>query len=190
MQNKITKRVKENLETVETLLSGDFAKSIEKIAGAMVSCIKKGNKILIFGNGGSASDSQHFAAELVGRFKKERKGLPAMALTANTSVLTALSNDYGYEISFARQIEALGKKGDVAIGISTSGKAKNVFKAMKKAGEMGLVTIALCGKGGGELKDAADVCVIVKSDDTPRVQEAHILMIHIICEIVEDEFEN
>jgi len=143
--------------------------------------------VLVFGNGGSAADSQHMAAELVGRFRKERKALPAIALTTNTSTITALSNDYGYDVSFKRQVEALGKKGDVAVGISTSGTAKNVTCALKKAKDAGLLTVALTGKDGGEIKSIADLSLVVKSDNTARIQEAHILIIHILCELIEDE---
>ena len=127
-------------------------------------------------------------AELVGRFKKERKAIPAIALTTNTSSLTALSNDYGYEVSFKRQLEALGKKGDVAVAISTSGSARNVNEAIGLAKEMGLSTIALTGKNGGDLKSISELAFIVKSSDTARIQEAHILLIHILCELIENSF--
>jgi len=125
-------------------------------------------------------------AELVGHFKKERKAIPAIALTTNTSTLTALSNDYGYDITFKRQLEALGKRGDVAIGISTSGTAKNVIAALTAAKKKGLATIALTGRDGGKLKNIADLSIVIKSKDTPRIQEAHILIIHILCELVEN----
>ena len=131
-------------------------------------------------------DGQHMAAEFIGRFKKERKALPAIALSTNTSSLTALANDYGYAVSFKRQIEGLGKKGDIAIGISTSGGSQNVIRAMEAACKLGLKTIALSGGSGGPLKNAADIAIVVNSKNTPRVQEAHIMIIHIICEIIED----
>ena len=143
---------------------------------------------MFFGNGGSASDSQHIAAELVGRFRKDRTSLSAIALTTNTSILTSLSNDYSYEIVFAKQIEALGRQDDVAVGISTSGKAKNVIAGIRQAKKMGIKTIALTGSDGGQLSKTADVCLIVPSNITARVQEAHITIGHIICQIIEEKF--
>ena len=186
MQKKILNIVEESRKALKALASEENVKQIEQIAQAVTEAIKKGGKILVFGNGGSASDSQHLAAELVGRFKKERKAFPAIALTANTSTITAISNDYGYGLSFARQVEALGKKGDVAIGISTSGNAKNVIAAIEKARVLGLATVALSGNLGGELKSKVDFAFLVDSHNTPRVQEAHILVIHILCELVEE----
>jgi D-sedoheptulose 7-phosphate isomerase len=146
---------------------------------------EKNGKVILFGNGGSASDSQHIAAELVGRFKKDRTALAAIALTVNTSVLTSLANDYGYEVVFARQIEALGQKNDVAIGISTSGKAKNVANGLRQAKKMGLKTVALTGGDGGEIAKLAEVSLVVPSPVTARIQEAHITIGHIICELIE-----
>jgi D-sedoheptulose 7-phosphate isomerase len=140
----------------------------------------------LFGNGGSASDSQHIAAELVGRFKKDRNGLPAIALTTNTSILTAIANDYGYEIVFSKQVEALGGKNDIAIGISTSGKAKNVANGIRQAKKMGMKTVALTGADEGELVKLADVSLIVPSSVTARIQESHITIGHIICELAEE----
>ncbi|GAF81466.1 unnamed protein product [marine sediment metagenome] len=186
MKNKIKRIIDESREVKTTLLAEANIELIEKMAEAMIESLRKGGKILVFGNGGSAADSQHMVAELVGRFKKERKALPAIALTVNTSTITALSNDYGYEVSFKRQIEALGKKGDLAVGISTSGTAKNVIEALKKAKDMGLLTVALTGKGGGQINTIADLSLEVKSNNTPRIQEAHILIIHILCELIED----
>ncbi|ENN95560.1 phosphoheptose isomerase [Methanocaldococcus villosus KIN24-T80] len=159
----------------------NLKKSIEII----VRVLKNGNKILICGNGGSAADAQHFAAEIVGRFKLERKGLPAIALTTDTSILTAIGNDYGFEMIFERQVEALGKKGDVLVGISTSGNSKNVIRAVNKAKEMGIYTIGLLGKGGGKLKDIVDLALVVPSNDTARIQECHLTIYHVICEEVE-----
>ena len=150
--------------------------------------LDQGGKILIFGNGGSAADSQHIAAEFIGRFQKERKSLPAIALTTDTSILTALGNDYGYDIVFARQIEGLGNKGDVAFGISTSGNSKNVIQGIKKAKQMGLKTISLTGCGGGALAKLTDISLIVPSDKTARIQESHICIAHTICELVEEQF--
>lgn len=189
MKKEIEKIIKTSIETKQKLLESEVG-NIEKAVRLVQNCIKKGGKLLIFGNGGSAADSQHIAAEFVGRFKMERRALPALALTTNTSTLTALSNDYGYEITFKRQIEALGKRGDVALAISTSGKAKNVAEAAKTAGKIGIKTIALTGRDGGELKNLCDVAIIVKAQDTARIQEAHILIGHIIAEIVESSLKN
>ncbi len=148
--------------------------------------LNKGNKVLICGNGGSAADSQHIAAEIVGRFKKERKGLPAIALTTDTSIITAIGNDYGFERIFERQVEALGKEGDVLIAISTSGNSENVILAIKKAKELGVKVIALLGKDGGKIKEMADIVLIVPSYDTARIQECHQTIYHTICEKIEE----
>lgn len=144
-----------------------------------------GKKLLVMGNGGSAADAQHFAAEIIGRFKMERPALPAIALTTDTSVLTAIGNDYGFDTVFSRQVEGLGAAGDVVVGISTSGNSTNVLAALLKARELGCSTIALLGRDGGTIKSAADISIIVPSNDTPRIQEAHITVIHIICDLLE-----
>ena len=178
--------IKENRRVIQNLLSDQGLASIEKAAGNIIGSLEAGGKVIVFGNGGSAADSQHMVAEFVGRFKKERRAIPAIALTTNTSTITALSNDYGYEISFKRQIEALAKKADIAIGISTSGMAKNVIDALREAKKRGLATIALAGKDGGKIKSIADLAIVVTSNNTPRIQEAHILIIHILCELVEN----
>ncbi len=158
---------------------------LKKAIDVIYNALKNGNKILICGNGGSAADSQHFAAEIVGRFKLERKGMPAIALTTDTSILTAIGNDYGFDRIFERQVEALGKEGDVLVGISTSGNSENVIKAVNKAKEMGIYTIGLLGKSGGKLKDIVDLALIVPSNDTARIQECHLTIYHVICEEVE-----
>ena len=142
------------------------------------------------GNGGSAADAQHIAGELVGRFKKERKAIPAISLSTDTSILTAIGNDYGFEKVFERQIEALGNKGDVVIGISTSGNSENVYRAMKLAKKMGLTTIGLLGNDGGKIKNLSDIALVVPSKNTPRIQETHITIGHIICEGVERIISN
>ena len=185
MRDRIKDILLESIQVKEELLRTSIGKIIE-ITDLITDCLKKNGKVILFGNGGSASDSQHIAAEFVGRFKKDRNALAAIALTTNTSILTALANDYGYEIVFARQIEALGEKNDVAIGISTSGKAKNVVLGIKQAKKMGLKTIALTGADGGELTKLTDVSLIVPSSVTARIQEAHITVGHIICELVEE----
>jgi len=184
MRDKIKDILLESIQIKEDLLRNNITKIIE-IADLAVESLKKGGKIMLFGNGGSASDSQHIAAEFVGRFKKERPGLPAIALTANTSILTAIANDYGYESVFSRQIEALGRKEDLVIGISTSGKAKNVTSGLKQAKKIGIKTIALSGADGGEIAKIADVSLVIHSSTTARIQEAHIIVGHIICDLAE-----
>ena len=186
MKETILKIIKESIETKETLIK-DQPANIEKAVSAIVESLKQGGKLLVFGNGGSAADSQHIAAEFVGRFKLERKPLPAVALTTNTSTMSAVANDYGYEVTFSREVEALGKKGDVALGISTSGNSKNVILAIKKAKSLGLVTIALTGGDGGAVKKESDITITVASNNTARVQESHIMIGHIICELVDKE---
>jgi len=185
MQSKIARLVEESVKTQKSI-SGGMSEKIESAAKAILKSLASGGKVLIFGNGGSAADSQHFAAELVGRFKKERAPLAAIALTVNTSALTAIANDYGYDVVFARQIEALGKKGDIAIGLSTSGNSKNVIEALRKARKLGMATIGLLGRDGGKIKNECDIAIVVPSNDTPRTQEAHITIIHILCEIIDE----
>ncbi len=159
---------------------------LEQIGEQITAAFQRGNKILLCGNGGSAADAQHIAAEFIGRFKKERKSLPAIALTTDTSILTALANDYSYETIFARQVEGLGEKGDVLIGLSTSGTSKNVVEAVKRAKEIGLITIGFTGKSGGDLKKLCDFNFSAGSAKTPHVQEMHITALHAISEAVED----
>jgi len=186
MKELIRKRIEESVDVKKELCRGGL-EDIEKAAKTIIASLKSGGKLLVFGNGGSAADSQHIAAELVGRFKKERKALAAVALTTNTSILTAIANDYGYDVIFSRQIEALAKKGDVALGISTSGNSKNVVEALKKAKSIGLTTIGMTGAGGGAIKTVSDVTIAVPSKDTPRIQEAHGVIGHILCELIESE---
>lgn len=184
VKNAIEDIINESIRTKQDLLKTEL-ENIEKAVRKIIDCIGNGGKLIIFGNGGSAADSQHIAAEFVGRFKLERKALPALALTTNTSTLTALSNDYGYDACFKRQVESLGNKGDVALAISTSGNARNVIEAVKTAKEKSISTIALTGKDGGRLKGLCEMSIVVKSQDTARIQEAHILIGHIIAGIVE-----
>ena len=180
-------RVGENLALTQKLLENrGVLDTLESIAQEVIRTLSAGGKVLLFGNGGSAADAQHIAAELVGRFKRERKGLPAIALTVNTSTLTAIANDYGPEHVFARQVEALGQPGDLAIGISTSGASPNVLRALEAAKASGLITVGLTGRNGGELRSSVQHCLQVPSDNTPRIQEAHILLGHILCEYVEE----
>ncbi len=173
---------KEIIQKVIDTLQDDILK-----ASAMcVEVIKKGNKILLFGNGGSAGDAQHIAAELTGRYKTERRGLPAIALTTDTSALTAIGNDYGFQRVFDRQIEALATKGDLLVGISTSGNSPNVINALKIGKEIGCITLGLSGRGGGRMTEFCDLNLIIPSEDTPRIQEMHILIGHIICQAIDD----
>jgi D-sedoheptulose 7-phosphate isomerase len=184
MRDRISDILLESIQLKEELLRTAIGQ-IKEIADLVIGCLKKGGKVILFGNGGSAADAQHIAAEFIGRFKKDRSALAAVALTTNTSILTSLANDYGYEVVFAKQIEALGQRSDVAIGISTSGKAKNVALGIKQAKKMGIQTVALTGGDGGEVSKLADLSLIVPSSITARVQEAHITIGHIICELME-----
>ena len=161
---------------------------IEKISSSIIECIENGNKLLIAGNGGSAADSQHFAAELTGRFKTERKGLAAIALTTDSSAITAIGNDYGYENIFDRQLESLAKKNDVFVGISTSGNSKNLVNALNKAKSIGCQTISLLGKNGGISKNISDISFVTPHHSTDRIQETHIFVIHLICELLDAHF--
>ena len=162
---------------------------IQLMAERCKEALKSGNKVLFCGNGGSAADAQHLAAELIGRFQKERRSLASVALTTDTSILTAVANDYGYDEVFARQVEGLGRSGDVLIGISTSGNSANVVKAALKARDTGMHTIAFTGEGGGKLKDICDITFAVPSKVTARIQEMHTMVGHIICELVEEEYD-
>jgi D-sedoheptulose 7-phosphate isomerase len=156
-----------------------------RVSDILIDAVRKGNKPILFGNGGSAADAQHIAAEFVGRFAYDRPAVPALALTVNSSCMTAIGNDYGYDCVFSRQIEGLGRPGDVAIGISTSGRSVSIVRGLTVAKQMGLHTVALTGSTGGILLDLVDYCICVPSTETPRIQECHILIGHIISEIVE-----
>jgi D-sedoheptulose 7-phosphate isomerase len=160
--------------------------AIVQAAGVMLQSLRSGGKLLFFGNGGSAADAQHLAAEFVGRFVKERRGLPAVALTTDSSILTAVGNDYGFDRIFSRQIEALGNPGDVAIGISSSGNSPNVIMAMKQAAQQKCKTIGLSGRDGGALAQCVDIALVVRCPNTARVQECHIAIGHLLCELVEN----
>jgi D-sedoheptulose 7-phosphate isomerase len=167
------------------LIEREMTPLIADMASMLAETLKGGNKLLVMGNGGSAADAQHFAAEIVGRFKLERPALPALALSTDTSILTAIGNDYGFDQIFSRQVEALATAGDVVVGISTSGNSPNVLKALQLARERGCRTIGLLGRDGGSIKALCDLALVVPTDDTPRVQEAHIAIIHIVCDLVE-----
>ncbi len=178
-------RIRENAR-VNASLSQE-AGTIRAIAEAWVTGLKRGGKILLFGNGGSAADAQHIAAELSGRFYKDRPGLAALALTVNTSALTAIGNDYGFDAVYVRQLEGIARPHDVAVGISTSGKSESVLATLRKARAIGLATHGFTGRSGGALPSLVDLCLRIDSDETPRIQEGHILAGHIICELVERE---
>jgi D-sedoheptulose 7-phosphate isomerase len=179
----ISQRIEASIVVKQKLLR--YAEIYAGVAERMIRAFRAGNKILLFGNGGSAADAQHIAAEFVGRYYLDRPALPAQALTVNTSSLTAIGNDYAYDQIFSRQIEAFGKVGDVAIGISTSGNSRNVVEALRVARSNGIVTVGMTGESGGQLKEEADYCICVPSSDTPRIQEGHILVGHVLCELVE-----
>ncbi len=162
-----------------------YAQRIIEVGQLIAQALRDGNKLLLFGNGGSAADAQHIAGEIVGRFKKERKALPAIALTTDSSILTAVSNDYGFETIFERQVEALCMPGDVVIGITTSGDSENVVRGLKKAHDLGATTVAFTGKKGGKVVDIAHYSFVVPSYETPRIQECHITLGHVLCQIVD-----
>jgi D-sedoheptulose 7-phosphate isomerase len=182
----IKRNVQDAVELKQAILRDErLLRNILEVAEACVRALRSGNKLLFAGNGGSAGDSQHLAAEIVGRYKLDRPGLPAIALTTDTSVLTAIGNDYGYEAVFDRQLQALGRDGDVFFGISTSGNSKNVLRALGRAREMKIVTVGLAG-GGGAIPELCDHCLAVPSTDTARIQECHIMIGQIICGYIEE----
>lgn len=185
LQDRIRQIFQRSIEVKQSFLSTNLD-LMETVVTHLVQSLQNGRKVLLFGNGGSAADAQHLAAEFVNRFLYDRPALPAIALNTDTSVLTSISNDDAYTRIFSRQIEALGKEGDVAIGISTSGNSPNVLLGLQKAREMGLYTVALSGGDGGKIKAAADVCLTVPVRETPRIQEVHITIGHAICELVEE----
>ncbi|MFY9660716.1 MAG: D-sedoheptulose 7-phosphate isomerase [Terriglobales bacterium] len=186
-QSLAVARIRDCASVMQSLLeSAEYLGAVVEVADTMTKCLRSGNKILFFGNGGSAADAQHLAAELSGRFLKERQSLSGWALTTNTSVLTAIGNDYSFEEVFARQIQGIGSAGDMAFAISTSGNSPNVLRALNVAREKKLVTVGLSGRTGGKLPSAVDHCIRIPSDQTPRIQEAHILTGHILCELIEE----
>ena len=184
MHRMIARQLQEHqqlLKQVET----ELIPAVARLAERLIDTFKIGNKLLLMGNGGSAADAQHFAGEIVSRFRMERPGLPAIALSTDTSTITAIGNDYGFERIFSRQVEALATPGDAVLGISTSGNSPNVLKALELARHAGCTTIGLLGKDGGSIKEVCDIPLIVPSYDTPRVQEVHITLIHILCDLIE-----
>jgi D-sedoheptulose 7-phosphate isomerase len=185
ISEEIIKTIRESSNII--LSAKNLSEKIDEAINEIIKCFSAGNKIIIFGNGGSAADAQHIVAEFIGRFQKERKSLPAIALTTDSSILTSLSNDYSYDVVFSRQCESLVSKGDVVIGISTSGKSKNVEEGIKTAKNLGAITIGLLGGEGGIISKIVDIPIIVESTNTARIQEVHRVIYHIICGIVERE---
>lgn len=188
MIDEIRQKIKESIDTKTRFLEQvEDIENIEKAVEMVVKCFKGGNKVLICGNGGSAADAQHISGELVDRFLMERKGLPAIALTTDTSVLTAWANDKNFNDVFARQVEALGKPGDILIGISTSGNSENIVEAYRKAKDIGMKVITLSGRDGGKMRFMSDIVINVNYQSTPRIQECHMVIYHILCELIERE---
>lgn len=184
---EIEKSVEESYKTIQKITN--LSNEIELVIQKIVVALKNKHKIILFGNGGSAADAQHIAAEMIGRFKLERNSYPAIALTTDSSILTSLSNDYSFDIVFSRQCESLVNEGDVVIGISTSGESINVKNGLKVAKEKGAITIGFLGKNGGSISQLTDISIIIKSDSTPKIQEGHRVVYHIICDQVEKELE-
>ena len=186
MLESVIEQIKKSISVKEMMLNdGRLIELINEVVALIVRGYQHGNKVMLAGNGGSAADAQHLAGELVSRFYFDRPGLAAMALTTDTSILTAIGNDYGFGKIFSRQVQANGKKGDVFIGISTSGKSENIIAALEESRTMGIYTVGLTGASGGTMADYCDICIKVPSDETPRIQEAHILIGHVICAGVE-----
>lgn len=183
MKDLIQHEISEHLAAAEKMTN--LTDAIAEAATLCIECLNNGGKLLIFGNGGSAADAQHIAAELVGRYKTERKGLPAIALTTDTSALTSIGNDYGYDQVFQRQVEALANPGDIVIGISTGGSSGNVLNALKLANDLGATTIGFSGRDGGEMNNICAVNLVAPANDTPRIQEMHILIGHTLCHLIE-----
>jgi len=189
MRSIIHNELNEHLKITNDTING-VSDLVEKAAITCIHSLKKGNKILLCGNGGSAADAQHIAAEIVGRYKTERKALSAIALTTDSSILTAVGNDFGFQYLFERQVEALAKHGDILIGISTGGSSKNVINALHSAKKIGCKLIGLSGKDGGDFNSICDVNIVIPSSNTPRIQEMHILVGHIICQLIDEAFNS
>ena len=186
---KIKKIISDSISVKQQLLKNDtLIKIISEIASKMVAALKNGNRIYFCGNGGSAADAQHLAAEFSGRFYTDRDALPAEALHCNTSYLTAVANDYSYDVVYARLIKGIGMKGDFLVGLSTSGNSNNIIKAFEVAKQKGIHTVGFTGETGGKMKDLSDFLINVPSKDTPRIQESHIMLGHIICQLVEEQY--
>ncbi|HEY9178306.1 MAG TPA: D-sedoheptulose 7-phosphate isomerase [Flavipsychrobacter sp.] len=189
MQGKIQNIIQSSISVKAQLLNDlTLLKKIEEVTALIVDAFKNGNKVLFCGNGGSAADAQHLAAEFSGRFYKDRKPLPSEALHCNTSYLTAVANDYGYDQVYSRVVSGSGRPGDVLVGLSTSGNSVNITKALQTAREIGMITVGFTGEGGGKMKEYSDYLLDIPSKDTPRIQEAHIMIGHIICQLVEEQY--
>ena len=189
MQSKIETIIKESVAVKNKVLQDKkIVKTVEDVVALMVKALKKGNRIYFCGNGGSAADAQHLAAEFSGRFYTDRDALPAEALHVNTSYLTAVANDYSYDVVYARLIKGIANKGDVLVGLSTSGNSKNILNAFEVAKQKGVLTVGFTGETGGKMKDCSDYLINIPSKDTPRIQESHILLGHIICQLVEEQY--
>ncbi|MDZ4809222.1 MAG: D-sedoheptulose 7-phosphate isomerase [Bacteroidota bacterium] len=189
MDNKIRDIIQASIDTKLHLLQNDeLLTTIEKVVDVITTTFKNGKRVYLCGNGGSAADAQHLAAEFSGRFYKDRKALPAEALHCNTSYLTSVANDYGFDNVYSRMMEGIGQSGDVLIGLSTSGNSANIIKAFEAAKEKGVITIAFTGSSGGQMKSISDYLINIPSTDTPRIQESHIMIGHIICELVEHNY--
>jgi len=187
MREAIAKSIRDHLD-VAARLSGKDMDTISAMTGALIGCLGAGGTVFWCGNGGSAADSQHMAAELVGRYKRERAAMSSAALTTDTSILTAIGNDYGYEHVFSRQLEARARRGDLLMALSTSGNSENVLQAVRKARSLGVTSVGLLGRDGGRLKSECDLSLVIPSDDTARVQEMHLMVEHILCDLVEAHF--
>jgi len=186
LKEKLKSIIKQSIEIKQEVLKDEYLRNIIEISEIITTAFRNGNKVLFCGNGGSAADAQHLAAEFSGRFYKDRKALPSDALHCNTSYLTAVANDYSYDDIYSRIMEGTGDKGDVLIGISTSGNSKNILKAFQISKSLGVITFGLTGTTGGLMKNVSDYIIQVPSNDTPRIQECHIMIGHILCEIVEN----
>lgn len=186
---KIKSIIESSIKTKQQILqNGELIATIEKVVEVVTNAFKKGNRVYFCGNGGSAADAQHLAAEFSGRFYTDRKALPAEALHCNTSYLTAVANDYGYDVVYSRMIDGIGEKGDILIGLSTSGNSGNIINAFEAAKNKGIITVAFTGITGGQMKAISDYLINVPSADTPRIQESHITIGHIICQLVEEKY--
>jgi len=183
----VASRLRETISIKQSMLNSACIDQAVAVAAAMVSCLRSGGRVLFFGNGGSSMDAGHLSAELSGRFYRDRPALAGISLSDSTAAMTAIANDYAYDNVFARQVQALGRRGDVAIGLTTSGNSRNVVEALKAAADIGMYTVALTGQAGGKVADVARICIQVPSDDTPRIQEACMHLGHTICELVEQE---
>ena len=189
MNEKIKQIVQSSIETKEKILKNNtILETVDKLTIVLTQALKNGNRIYFCGNGGSAADAQHLAAEFSGRFYKDREALPAEALHCNTSYLTAVANDYSFDVVYARLIKGIGQKGDILVGLSTSGNSGNIIKAFEVAKEKGIITVGFTGESGGKMKAISDYLVNVPSSDTPRIQESHIMLGHIICQLVEEKY--